>query len=78
MQVQLYTVIEFYGRGDPFFGGNASDRPLGRDGRFIEGSYLRSEVARFETEGAARTAGEAAPNRRQGGLISAFPSLFVD
>jgi hypothetical protein len=64
-----FTVIEFWGKGDPFFGGTADDRPLGTSGRFLTGSYNRADVAHFETREHGLAAGEAAPNRRRAGRI---------
>lgn len=67
-----FVVLEFFGNGDPFFGGSADDRPLGKSGSFLSGSYPRAAVAEFESESAAIAAANAAPNKRDGGLISSF------
>lgn len=66
-----FFCVEYWGRGDPFFGGNAEDRTLGRSGLFLTGSHGPGEVAAFDSAQAAQDAGEAAANRRPGGLISA-------
>ena len=69
--MEQYECIEFFGHGDPFFGGAADDRPLGKDGRFLTGCYHRSQVAAFPTRQHAWMAGSNAPNRRKGGVLSA-------
>ena len=67
-----FVAVELFGSGDPFFGGSADDRPIGKSGEFLSGSYQRSAVAEFKSEAAARAAAAAAPNKRAGGLISAW------
>jgi len=65
-------VVEFYGTGDPFFGGNADDRPLGINGRFLtakEQSQARVPTAKFSTIEEAVAAGRAASNPRPNSLI---------
>ena len=66
----MYGVVEFYGTGDPYFGGDAEDRSLGWDGEFLVGGHHVSERALFETEQDAQLTAEAARNKRKGGLIS--------
>ncbi|WP_046867102.1 hypothetical protein [Microvirga massiliensis] len=64
-----FAVTEFFGRGDPFFGGSADDRPLGVSEAFLAGSYQRLVVQRFTT----RELAEAAANQakaRDGSLVS--------
>lgn len=68
-----YTVCEFYGTGDPFFGGTASDRPLGVSGEFLSGTYHLSQVAQFADYWDAERAAYAAANRRRGGKIGIIP-----
>lgn len=67
----MVTVVEFFGKGDPFFGGGADDRPLGKDGSFLTGCYHTSKIAQFDTKEEALAAAERAPNRRKGGLLGA-------
>ena len=64
-------VIEFFGTGDPGFGGSADDRPLGTHGRIVEGPrWLTGErAARFETIDQAHAAALRIPNLRPGGLL---------
>jgi hypothetical protein len=63
----MFQVWEFYGTGDPFFGGNADDRILrADDGQF--GS--KGPVAQFKTYHEAQLAAERAGNRRRGSLVS--------
>lgn len=66
-----FIAVEFYGKGDPFFGGTADDRPLLKNGRFAS-CPRREDVARFPDREASIAAAEKAPNRRPGGLLSAF------
>jgi hypothetical protein len=64
-----FAVTEFFGQGDPFFGGSADDRPLGVSGEFLAGSYHRLAVQRYTT----RELAEAAVSRaktRIGSLVS--------
>lgn len=68
----MWICVEFYGEGDAFFGGKADDRALGVDGSFLTKSYGRHEVARFPSREAALAAGDAAPNRRTGGLLGSW------
>lgn len=68
MKVLGYEVTEFFGKGDPFFGGSADDRPLGKSGEFLTGVYVLSEIARFETKEEAEAA-VAKATKRKGGLI---------
>lgn len=67
-----FVVVEFYGKGDPAFGGSADDRPLGKSGEFLTGCYHRSAVAKFESYDEAMAAGLAAANRREGGNVVPF------
>jgi len=66
----VWTVTEFWGDGDPMFGGRARDLSLGQDGAFGWNSW--STTATFATREAALAAGEVAPNRRAGGLLAAM------
>lgn len=67
-----WIAMEFWGKGDPFFGGSADDRPLGKVGEFLRGCYVWSDVAEFGTREAAESAAVAATNRREGGKIGVF------
>ena len=57
-----FIVIEFKG-GDPYFGGSADDRPLGKEGKFLTGCYVRDrDMAFFDTrEDAERAARPPGP-----------------
>jgi hypothetical protein len=68
-----YTVCEFHGTGDRYFGGTADDRPLGTSGSFLTGCYLRDEIAEFATVAEAQAALDAAPNKRTGGNVGIIP-----
>jgi len=68
-----FDVTEFWGTGDPFFGGTADDRPLGKSGAFLTGSWNRSQIANFATANEALAAAAQAPNRRIGATLSAAP-----
>ena len=73
MKTRKFIVIEFFGRGDPFFGGAADDRTLCTDGVFRStGTYRREDVARFDSQAAALEFALGASNTRAGGLVSAF------
>jgi hypothetical protein len=66
----MYYVMEFWGKGDRYFGGQADDRPLGKDGTFLSGCYQwHKEVAFFETQTAAEIAAGKAL-KRKGGKVS--------
>jgi hypothetical protein len=72
-----WIVMEFKGKGDPYFGGGADDRMLGRDGAFLTGFHSRSDYGSFPSKAAALRAAlraaERAINRRAGGLLLALP-----
>jgi len=63
-----FSVVEFYGKGDPCFGGAADDRPLGVVGEFLSGSYQRLMVQRFTTRELAEAAASRAKSR-EGSLV---------
>ncbi|GCA52822.1 hypothetical protein KGO5_05288 [Sinorhizobium sp. KGO-5] len=74
----IYSAIEFYGKGDPYFGGTAADWALYKteDGRhaFIsaaEAQRCKLVMAYFPTAAEAEKAGAAARTRK--GSISAVP-----
>ena len=67
-----FICMEFKGKGDPFFGGNADDRALLTDG-FFGHSDERNPAARYLTARDAIAAGERAPNRRSGAVVGAVP-----
>ena len=69
-----WIVLEFHGKGDPWFGGAADDRPLGAAGAFLTGCHSRSDYGRFDSKKAALAAGELASNRRPKGLLLALPA----
>lgn len=66
-----FIAVEFFGKGDPFFGGTADDRPLLKDGRFAS-HPRREDIAEFPTKDAALEAAQKAPNRREGGFLSSW------
>ncbi|WP_144327935.1 hypothetical protein [Tepidimonas charontis] len=65
-------VIEFAGKGDPFFGGDASDRILCKDGVFRE-APAELDKAAFRTIEEARDAAVKALNRRENAVLGAIP-----
>lgn len=72
-QVVGFVAMEFYGTGDPYFGGTADDRLLGKSGAFLTGVYLYDrDVAVFATREEALAAAAVATNRRKGGKVSAL------
>ena len=66
-----FIAVEFFGKGDPFFGGTADDRPLLKSGLFAS-HPRREDIAEFPTQDAALEAARRAPNRREGGLLSTW------
>ncbi|MFQ6242669.1 hypothetical protein [Sinorhizobium meliloti] len=74
----IYSAMEFYGQGDPYFGGTAADWALYKteDGghAFISAADAQRRklvMAYFPTEAEAEKAAAAASTRK--GLISALP-----
>ncbi|AUX78445.1 hypothetical protein [Sinorhizobium fredii] len=74
----IYSAMEFYGKGDPYFGGTAADWALYKteDGghAFISAADAQRRklvMAYFPTEAEAEKAGTAASTRK--GSISADP-----
>lgn len=70
---QRWIVMEFHGKADPMFGGNANDRVLGKNGAFLTGFHTRSDYGSFPSKDAALRAAERASNRRPKGLLLAMP-----
>lgn len=66
-----FVCHEYWGDGDPFFGGSADDRALGQSGLFLTGVTLNHRPAVFISREDAILAGKRAANRREGGMISA-------
>lgn len=66
------TVIEFYGDGDPFFGGTADDRPLGIGGSILDCGSIDPH-AEFATIEDAHGAAKAIKNRRPGSILGVLP-----
>jgi hypothetical protein len=66
-----YEAMEFCGKGDPMFGGNADDRPLGLDGQFMR-RYVHHQIARFQTREAAQAAADFA-TKRPGARVGIIP-----
>jgi hypothetical protein len=74
----IYSAMEFYGKGDPFFGGTAADWALykSEDGALAfmgaaEAQRCKLVMAYFPTAAEAEKAGTAASTRK--GSISAVP-----
>ncbi|WP_331375121.1 hypothetical protein [Sinorhizobium chiapasense] len=74
----IYSAMEFYGKGDPFFGGTAADWALYKteDGALAfmgaaEAQRCKLVMAYFPTAAEAEKAGTAASTRK--GSISAVP-----
>ncbi|MFC6674316.1 hypothetical protein [Marinobacterium aestuariivivens] len=67
-------VMEFYGDGDPFFGGRACDLVLSKDGRLVDQPTIRTgEAAVFMTIEEAHEAAKGIPNRRPGSILGVLP-----
>lgn len=66
-------VVEFYGNGDPFFGGNAEDLALGWDNAILNVGAPREDVAVFATIEEAHEAAQGIPNRRDGSKLGVLP-----
>lgn len=67
-------VMEFSGKGDPFFGGNACDLVLGKCGRILhEPTVDPDEGAVFATIEEAHEAAKRIPNRRVGSILGVLP-----
>lgn len=65
-----FIAMEFWGKGDPMFGGEADDRPLGKNGQFLRRAP-RAEVAEFPTKESALAAAAVA-SRRPDSTVGAF------
>ena len=76
-QSARFVCMEFHGRGDAFFGGNADDRILLTDGSFGHSS-AGTPAARFATMAEAAAEGRLASNRREGALISAIEMPYLE
>jgi len=68
------TVIEYWGDGDPFFGGQADDRSLGKSGSILPRPTNHADVAVFATIEEAHEAAKKIPNRREGSILGVAPS----
>lgn len=66
-------VIEYWGTGDPFFGGNADDRALGVDG-LIKTRMSKIETAKFATVQEAHEAALKVVNRRPNSILGVSPT----
>ena len=69
----VFIAIEFWGTGDPMFGGQADDRTLSTSGKF-ERAVGRANRATFPTREAAQAAADAAP-KRDGGKVSILEAI---
>lgn len=68
-------VMEFFGTGDPFFGGDACDLILDKSCHLVEEWKVASEnIASFKTIEAAYKAAQRIPNRRPGSILGVIPS----
>jgi hypothetical protein len=68
------SVIEYFGDGDPFFGGNADDRMLLNDGSIQTGHPRRqAEPASFQTLEEAIEAARKVSNRRPNSILGVAP-----
>lgn len=68
-------VMEFSGKGDPFFGGNACDLVLGKCGQILQGPTADPDtVAVFSTIEEAHKAAKRIPNRRPGSILGILPA----
>jgi hypothetical protein len=65
-------IVEYAGKGDPFFGGSADDRPLGCDGLILQ-RRSNEPRAEFQTIEAAHEAAKAIKNRRPEYLLGVVP-----
>lgn len=72
-QPRRMGVIEFYGTGDPAFGGSADDRSLGFDGLILQRGS-NGPRAEFETTEQAHAAAKAIKNRRPNSILGVLPS----
>lgn len=66
-------VIEFFGQGDPFFGGSADDRPLGKNGCILDRPCSNNELATFTSIEEAHHAALSITNRRKGSVLGVVP-----
>lgn len=70
------VVIEYYGNGDPAFGGQADDRVLLESGQ-IQGRVCSkgdAKTAVFKTVADAHQSAMKIPNRRPGSILGVAPS----
>jgi hypothetical protein len=67
-------VVEFWGDGDPFFGGKADDRSLGINGSILARGTKRAVPAVFATLEHAHEAAKRIPNRRAGSVLGVMPT----
>lgn len=66
-------VMEFSGKGDPFFGGSACDLALGKCGRLLTRAAADSKTAVFSTIEEAHRVASKIPNRRPGTTLGIVP-----
>lgn len=67
------SVIEYTGSGDPFFGGSADDRALGKNGLILTRPYTQDDIAEFATIEQAHEAAQRIPNRRPDSILGVAP-----
>jgi len=68
-------VMEFFGTGDPFFGGTADDRVLGVNGEILPRGAEESDKAVFRTIEMAHEAAKTINNRRPNSRLGVLPSF---
>ena len=69
-------IVEFWGNGDPFFGGSADDRPVLISGKIREDDQSPWDCVtkKFNTLKEAQEWALKIPNRRPGSLLGVCPS----
>jgi len=66
-------IIEYWGIGDPFFGGTADDRPVGVDG-LVKHRGSTVSTATFSSIEDAHAAALSISNRRDGSRLGVAPT----
>lgn len=68
-----FIVMEFWGNGDPMFGGAGDDRVLGKAGSYLPRMHAPEDVAYFDTREQAEEAMAKTPKARIDGKPSIIP-----
>ena len=66
-------VMEFYGSGDPYFGGTADDRLLTVNGDIWNGKYPKPDAKVFSSIEEAAQAAALITNRRENSVLGLIP-----